>query len=101
MKSPNRATVSKLTDLPNVGKATAGDLHVLGITHPKQLIGQNPYVMHARLCELTQIKHDVCMIDVFISIVHFMEGGKALPWWHFTGERKKALSHTDEGAPAA
>ena len=39
MKSPDRNTVSRLTDLPNVGRATEGDLRLLGIDHPKKLIG--------------------------------------------------------------
>jgi hypothetical protein len=29
---------------------------------------------------------------VFMSAVHFMEGGDPLPWWSFTHERKGNLS---------
>lgn len=92
MKSPDRTTVSQLEQLPNIGKAMAKDLQLLGIQHPKQLIGENGYQLHKNLCTLTSEKHDPCVIDVFLSVVHFMEGGKALPWWHFTEERKKHLS---------
>ena len=38
MKHPNRHTVSRLEELPNVGKATAGDFHTIGIDHPQDLI---------------------------------------------------------------
>jgi hypothetical protein len=31
MKNPNRQTVTKLTDLPNIGKAIAGDLRLVGL----------------------------------------------------------------------
>ena len=92
MKSPNRKTVAKLTALPNVGPAVAADLELLGINQPQQLIGQDPYQLHERLCELTAIRHDPCVIDVFISIIDFMEGGEAAPWWTFTPQRKAHLS---------
>jgi hypothetical protein len=35
--------------------------------------------------------HDLCVIDVLISAVHFMEVGNPLPWWSFTDERKKHM----------
>ena len=88
MKNPDRETVSQLEQLPNIGKAMAKDLQLLGIQHPKQLIGKNAYQLHSELYMLTGEKHDPCVIDVFLSVVHFMEGGKALPWWKFTAERK-------------
>ena len=91
MKTPNRKTVSELEDLPNIGKAMAKDLQLLGIYHPKQLIGIDAYQLHSELCRITGAKHDPCVIDVFLSIVHFMEGGDALPWWNFTDQRKRHL----------
>jgi hypothetical protein len=91
MKNPDRATVSRLEDLPNVGKATAGDFHVIGIDHPKHLIGQDPFELYEKLCTVSGQRHDPCMIDIFMSAVHFMEGGEALPWWSFTAARKKTI----------
>lgn len=84
----NRKKLLTLTDLPNVGPATAGDLELLGFHQPEDLKGQDPYLMYDRLCKATGIRHDPCVIDVFISITHFMDGGKAKPWWHFTKQRK-------------
>ncbi len=92
MKSPDRNTVSRLTDLPNVGRATEGDLRLLGIDHPKKLIGKNAYTLYERLCAATGVRHDPCCIDVFLSVIHFMEGGDPLPWWDFTEERKDTLA---------
>jgi hypothetical protein len=88
-------TVKKLLDLPNIGKAAVADFAVLNITEPAQLTGRDPYAMYDDLCRLTQRRHDPCVIDVFISAVRFMEGAPALPWWHYTAERKAHLSVTN------
>ena len=87
-----RASVQSLLDLPNVGPATQADLHLLGIQKPEQLVGLDAYEMHERLCQLTQVKHDPCVIDVFLSLVCFANGGPAKPWWEFTDARKKTLA---------
>ena len=91
MKHPNRKTVSDIELLPNIGKAMARDLRLLGINSPQQLIGKDAYQLHEKLCKLTGTKTDPCVIDVFLSVVRFMEGGEALPWWNFTEERKRTL----------
>ncbi len=92
MKNPDRDRVSRLDALPNIGKAIAADLHLIGIDHPKKLIGTEPFKMYEELCARTGEKHDPCVIDVFMSVVHFMEGGDPLPWWKFTPERKKQIA---------
>lgn len=90
-KATSAGEARALTDLPNVGPATAGDLRMLGIDSPAQLAGRDPYAMYARLCELTGVRHDPCVIDVFISAVRFMEGAPPHPWWHYTPERKRRM----------
>jgi hypothetical protein len=89
MKSLNLKTVSKLTDLPNIGKAMAADLLLLGINHPRELRGKDAYQLYDELCRITGKKHDPCVIDVFLSVVDFMAGGDAQPWWKYTAERKE------------
>lgn len=91
MKSPNRKTVSKMTDLPNIGKAISADLKRIGLTDPQELIGKDAYELHKQLCAKLGWRQDHCIIDVFLSAISFMEGGEALPWWHFTSERKTNL----------
>lgn len=86
-----REQVRKLEDLPNIGKAMADDLRLIGIHAPEQLCDQDAYEMYVMLCDKTGRRQDPCVIDVFLSIVHFMRGGEAQPWWAFTAERKKAL----------
>ncbi len=84
-----RDQLNKLEDLPNIGKAMAADLHLIGIRTPQQLIGRDPFKLYEALCKKTGVRHDPCVLDVFISIVRFMDGGEALPWWSFTAERKR------------
>ena len=88
MKNPDRETAAKLDALPNIGKSISKDLASIGITHPKQLIGANPLELYDRLCEQKSAVVDPCVIDVFMSAIAFMEGGKPKPWWEFTPERK-------------
>ncbi|MFZ6766069.1 helix-hairpin-helix domain-containing protein [Undibacterium sp. Di26W] len=84
--------IRQLEQLPNVGKATVADLHLLGITDPQQLKGRDPYQMYDELCAVTKVRHDPCVYDVFISIVKFMDGEPPLAWWHYTAERKAYLA---------
>jgi hypothetical protein len=85
-------TVARLEDLPNVGPATAEDLRSLGIVRPAQLVGQDPYALYDQLCARTGVRQDPCVYDVFISVVRYMEGAPAWPWWHYTPERKRTLA---------
>ena len=88
----DRSRTKVLTDLPNIGKAGAADLIMLGIHQPDDLVGKDPYQMYEQLCQLTGQKHDPCVIDVFISITRFMAGEEAKVWWWYTAERKQALA---------
>jgi hypothetical protein len=92
MKISNRTTVLRLEELPNIGKAIAGDLRLIGVDSPKELIGKNPLELYVELCEKSGKRHDPCVIDVFMAVVRFMEGGDALPWWAFTEERKGMIA---------
>jgi len=88
MKDPDRNTVSQLDALPNIGKAIMADLQLLGINHPKELIGEDAFILYNKLSTLTGQKHDPCVIDVFLSVIDFMEGGESKPWWAFTEQRR-------------
>lgn len=91
VKNLDRETISQLEELPNVGKAIAYRLRLIGINHPKELTGKDPFKLYYELCTTTGERHDPCVIDTFLSIVHFMESGEPLPWWAFTDERKEIL----------
>lgn len=92
----DRARLTRLTDLPNIGPASAKDLQVLGIQTPADLIGQDAFELHKRLCTLTGQRHDPCVIDVLLSVTTFMDGGPPLPWWSFTEQRKRTLAGSTE-----
>jgi Pathogenicity locus len=87
-----RENVAALTDLPNIGQASAADLRLLGIDEPSKLKGRDPYEMYETLCRKTKLRHDPCVIDVFISVTRFMNGEPPRAWWAFTEERKRVLS---------
>lgn len=87
----NRNSLKTLTDLPNVGKAMAADLQLLGISEPNDLRGRDAVKLYEDLCHLTRVRHDPCVLDVFLSIVKFMQGEPAQPWWEYTNERKNLL----------
>lgn len=91
MKNPDRKTVDRLEALPNIGPAMAADLRLIGIAHPRELAGRDPFVLYERLCAETGKRIDPCVLDVFMSVVDFMEGGEARPWWAFTARRKKKM----------
>ncbi len=88
MKARTAAEARNLLQIPNIGPAMVKDFHQLGITLPAQLTGKDPFHLYTRLCELTSVRHDPCVLDTFISAVCFMEGAPPLPWWHYTEQRK-------------
>lgn len=87
-KARTAAHARQLLDIPNIGPAMAGDLRRLGIGLPRELSDQDPYVLYHRLCDVTGVRHDPCVLDTFISAVRFMQGAPPRPWWHYTAERK-------------
>jgi len=91
-KKVKRSHLTKLTDLPNIGKAAEADLIRLGIQMPHDLLGRNAYQMYDDLCRITGQKHDPCVIDMFLSIVNFINGGEPQDWWKFTAQRKAYLA---------
>jgi hypothetical protein len=88
----DRARLRELTDLPNVGKETARDLVLLGITKPAQLAGRDPVALYDALCTKTRTRQDPCVLDVFISLTRFMDGEPPKTWWSYTDERKKLMT---------
>lgn len=86
-----RERVKTLTDLPNIGRAMAEDLQLLGIQNPEQLKGRDPYALYQELCIATGQRQDPCVLDTFISITRFMDGDEARPWWAYTAGRKAAM----------
>ncbi len=90
-----RQILKSLQTLPNIGPACAKDLYMLGYRAPENLRGEDPVQMFENLCSITGKRHDPCVLDTFMSVVSFANGGPARPWWHFTAERKELLRAKD------
>lgn len=91
-----REKLSLLTDLPNVGPAMAADLRLLGYLNPEEIRTADPIDMYWRLCTLTGQQHDPCVIDVFMSITHFLQGEAPQVWWAYTAKRKRIMETTHQ-----
>jgi hypothetical protein len=78
-----------LEQLPNIGVSLAEDLRLIGLTHPRDLVGQEPLAMYQALSRATGRRQDPCVLDTFIAAVAFMGGEAPHPWWHYTAERKQ------------
>lgn len=83
-----RDRLKELTDLPNVGPRIASTLFRIGIDRPADLAGREGFEMYQALCETDGVRHDPCVLDVFISLERFMAGEAPRAWWTFTTERK-------------
>ncbi len=90
-KATCASEVRRFTDIPNVGPATAGDFETLDLRSPAELAQCDAYVLYRRLCAITGVRHDPCVIDVFLAAIDFMNGAPARPWWRYTAQRKHAL----------
>jgi hypothetical protein len=84
-----RERVRRFTDLPNIGKAAAGDFMLLGFKSPAEITGQDPLVLYHDLCRATGVRQDPCVLDVFISVTRFLGGESPKLWWEYTEERKR------------
>ena len=92
MNSVSRADITDLEDIPNVGPSIAANLRLIGVSSPQDLLGKDPYMMYDDLCDTIGVRHDPCVIDVFIAAVRFMAGQPSKPWWKYTAERKRTLA---------
>ncbi len=74
-----RDRLQRLTDLPNVGPAFAGDLKLLGINTPEQLKGHDPLRLYQTLHRKTGVRQDPCVLDTFMSLTDFINGAAPRP----------------------
>ena len=91
-RCPPASAAVDLLQLPNVGPAMAADFHLLGYHSTQSLRQADPYMLYQALCQQTGVRHDPCVLDVFIAVAHYLQQDEALPWWHFTAQRKAALA---------
>ena len=87
-KARTAAECERLEQLPNIGPSIAADLRLLGIAHPQELAGRDPFELYQALCTQTGKRQDPCVLDTFMAATAFMGGAEARPWWDYTAERK-------------
>jgi len=80
--------MKKLSELKNVGKATLGDLSLLGISTIEELSRQDATVLFHELERRTGHRQDPCVWDVLAAIIHESATGEATNWWDWTPKRK-------------
>lgn len=73
---------------PNVGRATAQDLNLIGVHRLDDLQGRSADELYAALNSAKGVRCDPCCWDVFASLVHFSETSERRKWWEFTPVRK-------------
>ena len=91
VKNPKAASAEDcraLEQLPNIGPSLADDLRLIGIRHPQELKGRDPFVLYQALCAKTGRRQDPCVLDTFMAATDFMRGAAPAPWWHYTPQRK-------------
>ena len=87
-KAASPAECQQLEQLPNVGPSLADDLRLIGVDHPRDLKGRDPFVLYQALCAKTGRRQDPCVLDTFMAATDFMRGAAPAPWWHYTAQRK-------------
>ena len=84
--------LTKLTELPNIGKAIAADLVAIGIFTPKDFDGRDALEIFNDLKAVMGRRHDPCVYYTLLAVKHFMETGESLPWWRFAAQGKNELT---------
>lgn len=87
-KARHAGEAEQLEQLPNVGPAIAGDLRLLGIQRPADLVRQDALALYRALERATGRRQDPCVLDTFMAATDFMRGAPARRWWSYTAERK-------------
>ena len=64
------------------------DFTLLGIDSVTRLARCDADALYLALQKKTGRRHDPCVWDTFAAAIHQAQTGEALPWWHFTHERK-------------
>ncbi len=86
MAKKNKESESLLS-IPGIGKKIAQDLHIIGIHHVKDLIGQNPETLYKDLCSEYKNRIDPCLLYTFRCAVYYAENDKhdpaLLKWWNW------------------
>ncbi len=87
-KASNARECELLEQLPNIGPSIAADLRRVGVEHPRDLLGRDPFALYKALCDCSGKRQDPCVLDTFLAAADFMRGAPPQPWWAYTAGRK-------------
>lgn len=87
-KATHLSQARVLTGILNIGKSVAQDLRGLGVQTPAETAAMDPIATYETLRAPMGQRYDPCVLGTFLAAKDFMNGGPALPWWHFTPLRK-------------
>jgi hypothetical protein len=89
VKAKTSTEVKKFQDIPNIGPAVEKDFAALGLKAPKYLVGKDPLKLYKKMCQISGVRQDPCVLDTYMAAIDFMNGAPARPWWSYTKTRKK------------
>ena len=84
----------QLKDLRGIGRKMLEDFDQLGIASVRQLKIQNADRLYARMCELSGVRQDPCVLDTYRCAIE-QARNPVLPaeqcdWWYWSRVRKAA-----------
>jgi hypothetical protein len=78
-----------LRRIPGIGPSLAEDLRRLGFRQVSDLKGADPEAMYQRLCRITGVRQDPCVLYAFRCAVYFASRSRHQPellkWWNWKG----------------
>jgi hypothetical protein len=92
VKAKHFSEVREFRDIPNIGPAMVRDFTLLGLKSPSELKKQDPYKLYQKICKVSGVRQDPCVLDTYMAALDFMNGAPARPWFYYTKERKKRYS---------
>ena len=67
----------------------AENFGLLGIRKPTELANKHPLKLYQKMCQVSGIRQDPCVLDTYLAVIDFMNGAPARPWYFYTKNRKK------------
>ena len=81
----------ELQTIPGIGPSLAADLRLLGVKRVSDLKRRNPESMYQKLCQLTGVRQDPCVLYVFRCAVYYateeQHEPELLKWWNWKDRR--------------
>jgi hypothetical protein len=69
----------------------ARDFDLPGLNKPTDLINKNPLTLYNKMCKISGVRQDSCVLDTYIAVIDFMNGAPAKPWYSYTKGRKNSI----------